>query len=242
MLTDQPRITEGRDEEISQYRSVCAASVIGLLLSLLSPLAVVSQSLLLVPLLGMVVCLIGLWRISRRPDELIGRKAALVGLAISCLFAAAVASGRYYHERLLVGEAERFASIWMEQLAEGRPYNACQLLLDRDERHVLGDDLDEYYQSHPKLREIIDERYLDNSAVQTLLAAGATAKIESVQTTGVWRKPELAYVHLLYWISYEEDGQQKTMPLKLGLERKPQDDGTASWKIFDATDDPDEVP
>ena len=240
MLTDQPRISDRRDGEIAQYKSVCATAVLGLLLGLLAPLAILNKTLLAVPLLGIVVCGVALWRIARNPAGLVGRKAAIVGLILSCLFAASTSSHRRYGEWLLSREAEQFASIWLKQMAENRPYSACQLFLNRDERRVIDDKLEDFYLNHPKLRHDMDEQYLGRPHIAELLALGSKAKVRSVRTMAVVHKPQLDYVIQVYTISYPDGDEQATLPLQLSLERKQHADATASWKIVNVIPEPSE--
>jgi hypothetical protein len=231
MPIDQPRITDRHDAEMAQYRSLCATAVLGLILGLLSPLAIVSRPLLVVPLLGAAVSGLALWRIARNVTELAGRKAALVGLILSCFFAASVGSQRFYYNRLICSEAEQFASIWFGLLAEDRPYDACQLFLKRDERRQSQKSLGDFYRNRPKLREEIDSKYLGLPPVKLLLELGPKAKVQDMQTVGLQQKPQSNFVQQVYSVSYVEDGKNKTVPIELNMERKVHPDGRVGWQI-----------
>ena len=242
MPTDQPRISDRRDAEMAQYRSLCATAVLGLILGFLSPLAIVSKWLLPVPLLGVAVSGLALWRITRNVTELTGRKAALVGLILSCFFAASVGSQRFYYDRLLCREAEQFASIWFNLLAENRPYDACQLLLSRDDRRQTHEKLGDFYRNHPKLREEIDSKYLGLPPVKMLLELGPKAKVQNVRTVGLWQQFQRNYVRQVYSVSYDENGKKKTVAIELSMERKVHPDDRVGWQIVGVILEPDGQP
>ncbi len=231
MPIDQPRITDRHDAEMAQYRSLCATAVLGLILGLLSPLAIVSKPLLVVPLAGVAVSGLALWRIARNVTELTGRKAALVGLILSCFFAASVGSQRLYYDRLICREAEQFASIWFGLLADDRPYDACQLLLKRDERRQSQKSLGDCSRNRPELQEEIDGKYLGLPPVKLLLELGPKAKIQDVQTVGLQQQLQSYYVQQVYSVSYDEDGKNKSVPIELNMERKVHPDGRAGWRL-----------
>ena len=231
MPSNQPKISDRRDAEMAQYRSLCATAVLGLILGLLSPLAIVSKPLLVVPLAGVAVSGLALWRIARNVSELTGRKAALVGLILSCFFAASVGSQRLYYNRLICREAEQFASIWFGLLADNRPYDACQLFLERDDRRQSRKSLGDFYRNRPKLQEEIDSKYLGLPPVKLLLELGPKGKIQDVQTVGLQQKPQSNHVQQVHSVSYDEDGKNKSVPIELNMERKVHPDGRAGWRI-----------
>jgi hypothetical protein len=67
------------------YRAVCGAAIAAVTVAALSPLAFIDWWLAAVPALGLVLAVLALRDISRRPLELTGRPLALVALAISAL-------------------------------------------------------------------------------------------------------------------------------------------------------------
>lgn len=84
--------SEGHDQYF-QYKSLCAWSLISVGLGLLSVLAFLDWPLLILPVLGVFMGVLGWRRIARRPQELTGLRAARVGIMLSALFL--VAGGGY---------------------------------------------------------------------------------------------------------------------------------------------------
>ncbi len=76
----QPRVTEQTDEQVAEYRSISGWAVAGLIIGLLSPLALVDPLLWAVPIVAGMVCVRAFGQIKQKAPAMIGRKAALVGL------------------------------------------------------------------------------------------------------------------------------------------------------------------
>jgi hypothetical protein len=68
-----------------QYRAIAGAAIAAAVAAALSPLAFIDFGLAAVPFLGIVLGLVALRTITRRPDELIGRTLALGAIAISAV-------------------------------------------------------------------------------------------------------------------------------------------------------------
>jgi hypothetical protein len=73
-------------DNYEQYRALSTASVAGLILGLLSPLAILDWLFLVVPICGALVSLLAIIKIRRHRDELSGEPLARVGLILSLLF------------------------------------------------------------------------------------------------------------------------------------------------------------
>lgn len=76
-------LDSGDDDYIIRYRSICKAALAGFIFALTGLLFLVSSLLIVLPLAGFSLCLIGLSSIRRLPDELSGRAIAKIGLLVS---------------------------------------------------------------------------------------------------------------------------------------------------------------
>jgi hypothetical protein len=106
------------------YRAVCGAAIAAVTVAALSPLAFVDWWLAAVPALGLVLAMLALRDIARRPLELTGRPLALVALAISAFSLVGGLGWRsvVYARELPAGyERLHYAVL---QPAEGDPPNA----------------------------------------------------------------------------------------------------------------------
>lgn len=94
MSFDQP-------ENNLQYRSVSKAAILSIVFSVLGVLAFLGSAFLLLPLLGVGFGVAGFFNVKKYPLELIGRKAATIGIIVSgvCLvWAASTHAYIYYTE------------------------------------------------------------------------------------------------------------------------------------------------
>ncbi len=88
--TLQPRDSAHGGGEYEAYRTMSVAAVVACVLGIVSIVALADYwALKAIPALGLVVGLFALRQLAKYPDELSGRKAALVGVAASAFFLAA---------------------------------------------------------------------------------------------------------------------------------------------------------
>lgn len=74
------------DSDYEQYRALSTAAVASLIVGLLSPLAILDWTLVIVPIVGVLVSLVAIITVRRNRTEMSGEKLARVGLALSLLF------------------------------------------------------------------------------------------------------------------------------------------------------------
>ena len=236
-----PLLHEAGDAEIARYRPLSKLAVAGLIVGLLSPLAVIEPVLYLIPLAGILVGALALGRIARSGQALLGRKAALAGLVLSVGLAAAAPGHWITYRWLLRREARQFATVWFDLLRQGEPQKAFQLTVHPDYRQPLDDSLWDYYKENPQQhRSLWDyvgnaERGLSDQApplVRTLLALGSRARVRYFATEGQGRIGGTDTVYQIYAVTYDEGGGPKTFFVSMELKRvlvKPS--GVASWRI-----------
>ena len=221
-------------EAYEQYRSVSGLAIFGLFLGLFSPLALTSPAAWLVPVVAAIVCLAALWRIRHKSETMIGRKAALCGLVLAVLFAAAALSQWYGYRYTIEHQARGIATSWFDLLADDQPLKAHQLNLIPGERKPLDGPLLHFYQRGPNLRDELD-KFLENPLVRTLLALGKKADIRFYECGGIWGPPGKENVREIYSISYDDkDGQRKTFFASVLLRRFPPDqEDQINWVVAD---------
>ncbi len=213
-------LTNPQDDSTDQYRALSGLAVGGLLLGLLSPLALLSAGWWLIPLAGVVLSLWALARINAEPDAFLGRKAALVGLAISLLMLVAAPADRLTHRWLLQREAQQFAEIWFGLLRDNQPHKAHQLATAPVSRLPLDSNLWESYSEGGGLREEL-ESFVQKSDAHSLLNLGSKAQVRLYQTGSVTRRSGADDVELFYAVTYTDEGGKKSYFIRLLLERVP---------------------
>jgi hypothetical protein len=233
-MSDDPdsRSAYGQDAEIAEYRALSVSAVVGLIFGLLAPTALIGPLLWGVPLLGVLISAVALRRIARDAPLLVGRKAALAGLMLSILFAAAAPANWFLYRRLVRGEARQFAGQWFDFLAHGRPDEAYQLKIYPPYRQPFDDQLRVFYHDNPRWQKELDN-FVGQPLTRALLALGQAARVRHFETSRQEHGGQRSVVYQVYAVTYldEKDGRKKTFFVGLKLERVRLDNGRANWYI-----------
>jgi hypothetical protein len=168
-----------------QYRSVSGLAVLALLLGILSVIALAHPGAWIMPLPAIVCSLWALRRIQRQPDELLGRKAALIGLVLALGFGT-WAPSRYYCDRWLLNrQAREFIEQWFQFVFQGELEVAHQATLDYYLRQPEGTLLDEFYQNNPEdLTEL--QTYFSRGLAQDVVDLGAEGRTRFEKSLGMF--------------------------------------------------------
>ena len=136
--TPSPRGREAGPDAAEAYRAVAGAAIAAGAVALISPLAFLGWWFVAVPVIGMVLAVVALRDIARRPLDLTGRPLAIAALAVSAVvLAAGIAWLASVYAAELPEGYERL-SYAMLQPEEGEPPNAVPDAARRlDGRRVL---------------------------------------------------------------------------------------------------------
>jgi hypothetical protein len=197
----------------------------------------VDSVLWFIPAAGILASAYALLKIRRNAGELTGRKAALWGLWLSLCFAAAAPADLFYYRHRVCEEANQFAMLWFELLADGRPERAFQLTTVPKDRQPLDDRLWDFYNSNVMARAALDgfvapaKEGNPPTAVRTLLALGKSAKVTCMGPVAMGSDQGVDIVFLRYAVTFDDAGAKKTFFLVLQLMRLKTEDGRAFWRI-----------
>jgi hypothetical protein len=101
-------------------------SIVALVVGLLSPLSFVAPLLWAVPIVGAAVSLAAIFRIDSSQGALIGRRAALVGLALCVASVSAAASRPMFAQQFISRQARRAALEWIALVQAGQSQQAFE--------------------------------------------------------------------------------------------------------------------
>jgi hypothetical protein len=108
----------GSDDDVA-IGEISALAVVSLVLGLASPLSLAAPLLWAIPLVGAVIAVMTIRRIASSDGGLVGRSAAVIGLAL-CVGSLAAASTRaIVTEQALSSQAREAASEWLATLQSG---------------------------------------------------------------------------------------------------------------------------
>jgi len=146
-----PDAAQPYDEDIAEYRSMSTSAVVGFILGALSVLMVIAGAssleacflMLPIPLLGIIVSLRALSMIRRMPQELTGRRLAVMGLVLSLVFlVGGVAYGGYVYITEVPEGYERISFSGMEpdrlEIERGIPVPPEVAQLDNQKVFIKG--------------------------------------------------------------------------------------------------------
>jgi len=212
------------------YRAVSAWAVVGLLLGVASPLALVAASLAVVPLSATVVSIVALWRINRRRTLLAGQRLAWAGMALGVLFTAASWTNWAVYRWGVRQEACRFAQLWFQLLADDQPQMAHQLTRHPKFRPPLDETLWKYYLRSQERRSEL-EHYVAQPLVRTLLALGENSHVRYYDLAAHYEVGETHFVSPIFAVMFDEQDGKKTFFVQLQLERVRLESGKAGWRV-----------
>jgi len=227
----RPRLGPPPGAEQDEYHALCGLAVAGLVLGLFSVVALVDPRAAVVSAAGILVSGLALWRIARRSPELVGRKAAVIGLVLSLLFGSVAVGHSLAYRWLLIRQAQQVGMTWFNLIAQGQPQAAHQLVFAPQDREPADGDLWAFYcTNEPRYRAL--EKYLATPLLRTLLALGTRATVRPYATEEIDTRAGEEYVVGLYSVTFDQDGRKTTFLVRLVAQHLGNDAaGRSAWKI-----------
>lgn len=220
--------TTAVEDNLVEYRAVSGLAIAGFLLGILSLLGLVHPLLSLLSLAGVIVSVLALRRITEASPALIGRKAALTGLALSLIFGISTPVERAVHSRALRAESAEIAVEWFSALRENRPEFAHRLSQYPTTRMARTQSPLKQYETGSMRVEAL-RKLVKESPVDLLLKLGKQAHVRWYQNEEVWSEKELEGVRDIYVVTVGEGAQAVSFFVRLGTTRS-QDLATLEWQ------------
>ncbi len=126
------------------------------------------------PLVTFGVGFASLYALAKNPLK-IGRKAALIGLALAFFFLAWGGSHYFSRQQWIVHCARQYADAWLELVRADQLRDAHQLHLPKASRIGEGMTMDDYYAAHPLAQTDFDA-FFEKPPLKTLLELGPSAQ------------------------------------------------------------------
>jgi hypothetical protein len=219
------RLTESPDADLANYRALPGQAVIGLLLGLLSPLALIDPLLWSVPLLGIFVSVWALRRIKKNPSAIAGRKRALCGLTLALLSLAAAPTDRIAYRRIVQHQATQVADTWFRFLQQERPQAAAAMV-----------DLPPVSSRPPApgqdaAQPVEVDRFAMTPVAKVLLQMGPRAQVRFFRPVAQERQGHVNTVDLMYAVTYDDAGERKSFFVIVKLQRRELSSGEFEWRV-----------
>jgi hypothetical protein len=223
---------DAADEEVTRYRALSALAVVALLAGLLSPLAMFAAMFWLVPLAAVVLSGLALWRVATCSADLVGHRAAFVGLMLGAAFLVAAPVDDLVYRYCLRRQARQFAEIWIDAVRHGEVYKAHHLMIDPKRRQPLEDKLADFYLHNENSRRMLNG-FVKEPAVRTLFALGTTAEIRFYDTAAEFHEEGYDFVQQTYAVTYPDERKRpKSFFINLLAQRSVDaGSGRAGWTL-----------
>jgi hypothetical protein len=211
--------------EIAEYPRISRLAIVALLLGILSAAALASQLMWCLPAAGAIVAVAALQSIARAKENTIGRRAAVIGLALSLVFAAWAPLRYYVRQQILSRQARVYAAQWLTTVQQGRLREAHQLKLAKSERQRPDADLREYYERDQIMGEEFQE-FAKEPCIRKIVELGDQVRPrylrdESIAGESTYRS-KLDVVTQLFDLEPKEAGAAETLPVSIQMVRARQ--------------------
>jgi hypothetical protein len=213
------------------YHSVSALAIVSLLVGLLSPLAFAHELWWALPIAGIALSVVAFVRIDRSEGILVGRWAALVGLAISLVCGAGAITQATTRRLWLAYRAERMAERFVELLREGKTREAHQLWTRPVYQLAPGSDLAELYnQNAPLAKEY--EGFLEREVIRDLLSLTDEGEFQHLRTRLTFSDYYRDYLMVFYRLHGPTKTGQIDKEIKFVIEHAKDEDGQERWRVL----------
>ncbi|HEV3021882.1 MAG TPA: hypothetical protein VGX76_05425, partial [Pirellulales bacterium] len=220
-------------------RGLSSLAVVGLLAGLLSPLAMFYTLPKVFPVTAVIASALALWQIAAQAPNLAGRKAALAGLFLGLMFLVAPPADAWVYRYYLRREARQFAAAWIEDVREGKVYQAHDLMIDPKKRvppDVPPDmPLEKYYAdyySRSDYQRRMLPLFIDRPMVRTLFALGKSAEYRFYETAEEGGEGGNDFVKSTYAVTFTDEKRKKTFFISLAMSRSiDRASGRCEWTL-----------
>lgn len=226
LFNDPPVLSDTLGDDVVDYRPVSPLAVVGAVLGLLAPVALMSSLLSLVPLAGAIVSWVAAVGVQRNQETKSGRGIAILGLVLSLVVLGALLVRGPLVQQLHTTDAEPLVERFIEAVQQRDWVTAHQLTLPYARRRPTEALAKLYYEGDQTAQEEL-QAFAEKPEI-VRLAASEPKLLEQTETAGVRTGVAgAAWVYLLP----EEDGQPAT-GLTIRLQRRDENlAGGAAWQI-----------
>ncbi|NLX95746.1 MAG: DUF4190 domain-containing protein [Rhodopirellula sp.] len=219
--TDQSHahLSEQPEEEIEQYRPVSGLAIAALVFGLLALAAWIEPFLVFVGGIGLFVGFAAMWQIARNAPDMLGRKAALIGLFLSTVSLVGVVSQGYTHRILVRKEAQHFARQWFDFTLGNQPQKAFAMTIDAttEPEPVM---VEGSLRTPPGESETPPaQRYAERPDIRALVELGDRAQARYYQTEAQKQTSDADEVSQVFAVTYDKDRVKTTFFVRLTMER-----------------------
>lgn len=206
------------EEELPDYRPICGLAIIGLLAGVVSLAAFLHPVLWCLAIVGTLLNGLALRQIVAGGTPLSGRRLALIGLTLSCLFGASAVARYTVRSIIFRSQARAVADAWIVLLREGEIHRAHQMTGPPANRFPLDDQLPEKYAEMPMMKKPF-ELFYTTPLIRLLLFLGPRAEVRYFGTDNVKFGKSEAVATEIYTLTIDDGGQRTSCFIQFDVTR-----------------------
>jgi hypothetical protein len=218
--------------ESEPYRAISPLAVVACILGAASALSLTHPLFWFLPPVTIIVSILALRSVAKNRDSLVGRKAALAGLAAATFFGVWAPTSTTMQQVLIPRHARPFANYWLDLLRDGRVQEAHQWTIMPDYRVPADFDLNEFYESDTDAKEDL-EVFLDDAVIRSLVRLGRAGKPHLVRTVAVEGTGKHSRTVLDYQVT-SKDPSVEPFDVRIIIERMLEpSDRSVQWRVVE---------
>jgi hypothetical protein len=222
--------TTDRSMDAQPYRAISPLAIAASALGAVSAMALVHPFFWFLPVVAVVVSVMALRTIARNPDSLVGRKAALMGLAAAVFFGIWAPTSLALQRAVIPRNARSFAEYWLELVREGRVHEAHQWSVPAEYRVPEDVDLKQFYDSDTDAKGDLDV-FLEDDVLRVLVRAGRAARPRFVRTVVFVGNEARSRTTLDFEVA-TNDQTVSPFDVRTVIERtRAAEDGSVQWRM-----------
>lgn len=238
MASDFDQLPDYNSLESAEYRSLSPGAILGLVLGLLSLLALMTPLLGFLPIVAAVVSWFAVRSIRKSPETRAGAGLAFAGLGLSVAVIAAVYAQGRVATSLHQAAAERVAEQFLDRLRGDDPVGAYELTLLHRRRLPTSEAANMFYESDMEAGLQLAE-FKDNPVIQSLIKGDEPQWVRCLELQKL-RHGKLATGGV--YVTSDDTTEKNHRQVSLVLERSsPRGPVSSSWRVvrFDFADSTD---
>lgn len=221
--------SEHPDPELTEYRPVSGWALAALLLGFATPVAFIHPMLWCVPAAGVGLAAYALYRLGHAEVAMVGRKAALIGLLVSLVMAAAAPTHYATHNYWLSARAEELGARWFEAIRTGQNQRAFDMMFHPPTRH------DEPPPNAPEgspPAQAPFASFLQRPTMKKLIELGRQAHPVTTQADVMPEEFGRQVVFVWYEIGPSDPAATKPFVVELQTQRQLEPEGHERWLVL----------
>ena len=198
-----------------ETRDVSVTAILGGVLSLTSPLVLLSDKMLFLPIMALLLISAAFVSMAVRRQAMIGRKIAIFGLYFSLFFIAAGWVSAKTFRNCEVESAKHFASQWFQLMTTGRQLEALQLENPRTHRARGAGVLLRYTTEKSYIESY--EAFMKNDAVRCILREFQGGEIHFVKLENITFSRRLTSYFVVFELAKGEGLMRKSRQFRIQI-------------------------